>query len=230
MSALVKIGDVIPEGIGVRLSEIAAGLTPKSKVVSQSEYYARITDERKRLGKKLMGEASVPVRHRTPRVLEHGGAWGQTFQRLKNRLLTGFMIALAGGRGNGKTQMAVELVRVLAFAEKPRRSRYCTATEFFMEIKATYRADDGKTEGSVVREFAKPALLVIDEISKRRESEWENLLLHELLNRRYGMMLDTLLISNQEPKQLEESLGSALVSRMVETGGIVECNWPSFRK
>lgn len=209
-------------------ADIVAGLAKLE--ANQEEYDKNATEQRNRRGVELMNEANTPLRQRKNRDLNKVGDWGSTFVLLREKLGTGFMIALTGGRGNGKTQLAVELIRSLSFAEKAMRSRYCTATEFFMEIKAAYRIDSGKTEVDIIKEFQKPSLLVIDEISKRRESDWEDLLLHELLNRRYNGLTDTLLICNQESKQLEESLGASLVSRMRETGGVVEAKWETFRK
>lgn len=225
----VKVGDVsLPHGLDA-LGKLAAGMTEDLRTADLAEYKQRAADDRQRKGEGLLTEAITPERQRNVEDLDRSGEWGKCLKKLEQKLGTGFMVALAGGRGNGKTQIAVELIRFLAFGDPPKRSRFCTATEFFMEIKAGYR-DGGKSEADVIREFSRPRLLVIDEVSKRRDSEWENLLLHELLNRRYNAMTDTLLISNQDAKQLEESLGAALVSRMRETGGVIEAVWPSFRK
>ena len=70
-------------------------------------------------------------------------------------------------------------------------------------------------------------LLVIDEISKARGTEWEEQLLYELINSRYGDMTDTLLITNATTEQLKRT-GDSLLSRLQQTGGIIECNWRPF--
>lgn len=170
--------------------------------------------------------SKIPKRHEFA-VVGLSGEWFETKDALISKLGSGFTVALVGGRGNGKTQIGVELIRHLSRDYK--QSRYCTAFEFFMEVKAGYN-DQGGTEKEVIRSFQNPILLVIDEISKRSESEWENRLLYELINRRYNDMKDTLIISNQDGATLEEALGDSIVSRMRETGGIIECVWDSFRK
>jgi hypothetical protein len=42
-------------------------------------------------------------------------------------------------------------------------------------------------------------------------------------------MTDTILTCNLDRNMLAENLGPSIVSRMKEGGGILECNWPSFR-
>jgi len=172
-------------------------------------------------------KANVPDRHKTRKV-NTDGAWGEKFATVRGLLgKEGVIIALIGGRGSGKTQMAVECIRALARDGKV--SNFCTAMSFFMRIKSTYRKDATETESDVIRELSNPSLLVIDEIARRSESEWENNLLFELLNRRYNDMLDTIVICNLPKDEFEASMGSSLVSRMTENGGIVDCNWGSFR-
>lgn len=98
-----------------------------------------------------------------------------------------------------------------------------------MEIKAAYQSAD-RSEKDVLAEFTRPLLLVMDEIGQRSDSDWENRLLFEFLNRRYHSLKDTLLISNQTVDGFTKSLGPSLISRMQETGGLIECDWPSYRK
>lgn len=170
--------------------------------------------------------AQVPKRHMQTKVNEQT-AWGEKFCELQERLGKGFLIALVGTRGNGKTQLGVELIRVATF--DLRKSLFTSAVQFFIEIKSSYRKDAEKTEHEVIRKFSRPSLLVIDEFGKRGESEWENTMLFEVINNRYNAMLDTVLIDNRTKAEFIARIGPSLASRMEETGGIVECNWESFR-
>ena len=171
--------------------------------------------------------SNVPLRHKLAIHLDRTGQWEKTRAKVAERLGSGFLIALLGTRGGGKTQIGVELIR--KNSERRRKSLFCTAMQFFMRVKAGYKPD-GDPEEKVLDYFAKPSLLVIDEIGQRSENEWEDRLLYELINRRYNAISDTLIISNQDVSQLEASLGPSLISRMRETGGIINCNWDSFRK
>lgn len=156
------------------------------------------------------------------------GPWGETAARVQANLGKGFLIVLHGRNGNGKTQLAVEMMRhqtgVLF-----KSALFTTSTEFFMSVKATYKPDASQDEASLVSEYCKPSLLVVDEIEKRGASEWENNLLFHLFNRRYNDLKDTLLISNLGQAELDAHLGPSLVSRLNETGGMIHCEWPSRR-
>jgi DNA replication protein DnaC len=173
----------------------------------------------------LIASAGIPKRHKCA-TINPDGEWGSTYQKLNQNLSTGFLSALIGTRGNGKTQIGVELVK--SNAERLKTSRFCCATEFFMDIKASYRKE-GVSEKDVIKDYLKPSLLVMDEIGQRSDSEWENRLLFYLVNERYEDLKDTLFIGNLEPSQLVTALGPSIASRMNEAGGIIQCNWESFR-
>lgn len=184
--------------------------------------------ERKRVeSETLLARSGAPKRHLSVKNIKTDGPWGKTVDDIK-RYDQGFLAALIGTRGCGKTMIAVELMRYTLMAHQ-RATHYYTATEFFLEIKATYRPDSKTTELDVIEAFAKPYLLVIDEFGQRGETPWENRLLFELINRRYNDMKNTLLISNQAPEAFMSAIGPSLASRMKETGGIIHCNWESFR-
>lgn len=102
--------------------------------------------------------------------------------------------------------------------------------EFFLDIKASFRADSKVTEKQVIADYVRPKLLIIDETQERGETRWEDGLLTHMIDRRYREEKDTLLISNQTREAFTESIGPSIASRIIETGGIVLCNWPSFRK
>ena len=60
-------------------------------------------------------------------------------------------------------------------------------------------------------------------------ADWEDRLLFELLDRRYGDMTDTLLIANSDRQTFLASVGPSLASRIQETGGTVTADWASLR-
>jgi DNA replication protein DnaC len=171
---------------------------------------------------------NAPKRHAT-RAEFGAGRWLEQLCSVKTMLGKGggLIIALVGGRGNGKTQMAVELMKW--YTEDLKSATFTTAVEFFMAIKATYKAQSLTGEVEIMERFRKPKLLVIDEIGKRGQTEWENTLLFELLNSRYNDMLDSVLIDNRSKEEFIDMIGPSLASRMNEGGGIIECTWPSFR-
>lgn len=170
---------------------------------------------------------NAPARQSRKKV-DRSGPWGQKLTVLEGRLGKGFLSVLYGTNGSGKTQLGVELMK-FQIHRREKSARFMSAMDFFMAVKATYRQDSEKGEAQVLDEFAKPSLLVVDEIEKRGESAWENNLLFHLFNRRYNAERDTLLISNLPEAELQAHLGNDLVSRLNETGGMIHCDWPSFR-
>lgn len=170
---------------------------------------------------------NAPARHLGKTLDLSVKQWAATLGALAEKIGTGFLYALVGTRGPGKTQIGVELLEYAA--QKLRSAQYCTAIDYFLTVKATYRKDSESTEDQAIREFCKPKLLVIDEVQERSESAWEDRLLTHLINKRYNSMTDTLLIANLQRAEFEQSLGKSVISRLNETGGIIEANWPSFR-
>lgn len=175
----------------------------------------------------FIGAANIPLRHARCDI-HKTEAWFNASNKVNQRLRSGALIMLCGNRGAGKTQIAAEAIKFTA--SEGRSSLYCTAMDFFIDVKRSYRSDAKRSEYDVINDYRKPSLLVIDEIGKRSDSDWENSLLFHLIDKRYCGMKDTILISNQERAGAVEGIGASLASRMQETGGIIECNWKSFRE
>ena len=216
----------LPQAIDRALEKIKTHVVPDDEARRRTE--EELSAKRLQVGVGLIDKSNAPLRQLQNRKLVREGKWAETERKLVDRLCTGFLAAMIGGRWTGKTQLAVELIRMCCLSQ--RRARYCTATEFFMDIKATYKQASTESERDVVEQYVRPQLLVIDEIGKRGETEWEDRLLFELIDRRYRGMRDTLLISNQDRKTFVEAIGPALARRMDETGGIIEANWKGFKQ
>lgn len=173
------------------------------------------------------------------------GAWGEVVASINSMMLSGFIVALLGDRGTGKTQAAVEVMRTAAAiaAGRNRRARersgapftdttpvvYAKALDVFINIRATYNGGD-ESEKKVIEQYAKPMLLVIDELQERGNTAWEDRLLTHIIDTRYSSGLDTILIANLNPEEFRKAVGPSIYSRIVETGMVIECDWPSFRK
>jgi DNA replication protein DnaC len=99
----------------------------------------------------------------------------------------------------------------------------------FLRIRDAYAKRTSETEGSIVDELSKCRLLVIDEIQERSSSEWEDRIITHIIDRRYGATLPTIIIGNLTPEFMEKNLGESIVSRVSETGGIIEMTGKSHR-
>ena len=171
-----------------------------------------------------------PWRHlREPKEnLEMDGQWFDKLKKLGALRGTGFLVSLLGDRWTGKTMMACRLARTHLARDPDFTAMYVRAAEFFIAIKDSYR-QDGPSESAQIERFSTPEFLVIDELNERSDTRWEDMMLTLLIDKRYGDMKDTLVISNHKPDTFKESVGLSIYRRLVQTGGQIECDWPSFQ-
>ncbi len=174
----------------------------------------------------LWSAAGVPKRHKTmPNFTDEQLS---ACERMLDSFKSGAIWAILGEWGTGKTQMAAWVVR--AACKQGRSARFTTAIEFFVRLRSPYRDDSThRDESAVINEFTRFDLLVIDDAHVRADSDFENRLLHHVIDKRHGAMRETILTSNQSEAVFCDTIGGAVVDRMCAAGGIIECNWPSFR-
>tara|TARA_R100001163_G_C5059268_1_gene195941 strand:- start:1392 stop:1640 length:249 start_codon:yes stop_codon:yes gene_type:complete len=72
-------------------------------------------------------------------------------------------------------------------------------------------------------------LLVLDEFTEIRGNEFEQEELTRIVDKRYGKMVPTLIIGNDKPEDAMNILGPSIWSRLMEEGGCIHCEWPSYR-
>lgn len=176
--------------------------------------------------KELRTAASIPERH-DKAITPTDSLWQRTHDKIALKLKSGFLIALTGIQGTGKTQMGASLI--YSAADRLMSCKYACAMDFFIELKATFQDDAESRESAVINRYLKPKFLVLDEMDERSGSDWENRLLFHMLNKRYNAMVDTLLISRSNRSDFLASIGASVQSRMQETGAIITCDWPSWR-
>ena len=93
--------------------------------------------------------------------------------------------------------------------------------------------DDKQLKGAareVLEKAKRTTLLVLDEWSELAGTEWEKRTMTSLIDHRYDNMLATVIITNHGPEAAAEAVGRSIWSRAQETGGVVVCNWESYRK
>ncbi len=153
-------------------------------------------------------------------------AWRKSRKGILSQTGHGFLVALLGKRGTGKTQIAVEAILLNCRLYRP--ALYVTAMDVFLWIRKTF-ADEAACELDAIAEFMSPALLVIDELGERGETTWEDRLLMYVIDARYRAMQDTILIANMTDEAFREQLGPSISDRIRECGGRITCDWTSFR-
>tara|TARA_R110000824_G_scaffold195727_1_gene378605 strand:+ start:3160 stop:3729 length:570 start_codon:yes stop_codon:yes gene_type:complete len=181
----------------------------------------------------------LPERHKSAAKevydqADRDSMWFVTLEYLTNRVCNkGSIFILTGKRGVGKTQMAACLARLVCLGQ--RDAHYLRAADLYLCIKSTFDGDGSET-GLINQWSVKPTgsnngcqLLIIDELHDRSGSNWEDRILNQIVDRRYGNCLDTVLITNETRPNIAKTIGPSIVSRADETGGIIECLWDSFR-
>lgn len=156
-----------------------------------------------------------------------GGDWGRAFKSAREELDRRKIFALVGARGTGKTQLAACLLAELVMRDQT--VQYSVAADLFSKIRASYSSPESKSEYDIVQNLISYGGLVIDELHESKGSEHESRILTGLVDRRYGRLRHTILISNQTAEDFERLVGPSVVSRMQEIGMLIECSWPSFR-
>lgn len=137
-------------------------------------------------------------------------------------------IFLIGGYGTGKTQIATYLSRKIT------SSAYITAHEYLDQLlklqREEYQIEEKHRVTRRHRQLHTSQCLVIDEMTQVNGSDFSGRQLTSLLDTRYREKLLTILIGNTTRNEAEHWLTEPVLDRLNETGGIIECNWESYRK
>ena len=169
----------------------------------------------------------VPKRYRQPEWSpDDPGEWREPYTKARAVLKEGGILSLVGGRGSGKTRLAIEVARRM----DAKGTRYMAAMDVFLRLQACYRPAATETEVVVLQQLSRCRVLILDEIQERGNSEWEDRILTHLIDKRYGSMLPTVLIANLKPDELKKRLGPSIMDRMAEGGGLLEITGTSHRR
>lgn len=139
----------------------------------------------------------------------------------------GGIVGLIGLWGVGKTQLGACVGRKVCL--EGGTVRYFKAHRLFVELRGAFNKTD-VDEASILDRLTGYNLLVIDDAHQRGHTDYEDRMLHHILDCRYDRERPTILISNEEPEVFCESIGSAVVDRMEEAGALLKCDWGSFRR
>lgn len=160
-----------------------------------------------------------------------GRTWWDVHDTIAADIGSGMLYALVGNFGAGKTVMACCFAWHAAC--RGLKPRYTTAPAMCRALLASFRrSDDTEPESVIIRRYTRDVgMLIVDEAHERSKTEsgYADRRLREIIDQRYGAGLDTLLVSNELPAQFALSIGPAVVDRMAHCGGLIECDWPSFR-
>jgi DNA replication protein DnaC len=169
--------------------------------------------------------------HRTPSG--HAG-WDAAYHGIRQLIERhqerdhGAIIALCGPHGLGKTVMATGLV--LLVTHRLERATYTKLQRFQRGCEEARQPGSETPLSDYLLPFRNHQLVVIDDCSAGYDTDASQRLLRDLLDDRYEAGHDTLLVSNDSRAGFEEFLGTATLTRVNHTGGLIPCQWESFRE
>lgn len=180
------------------------------------------------IGKRFRGmtiEDYKPVNQDAEEVKETCRRYIDTF---KDRMDSGDGLILIGSCGTGKNMLAAIICQ--AVVNQAYSAVHTTIFKLVRKVKDSWR-DKEESEGQVMRSFSEPDLLVIDEVGVQFGSDTEKLYLTEVINDRYENRKPTILISNLNLQELEDTLGQRVVDRFYEgKSAVLRFTWDSYRR
>lgn len=138
-------------------------------------------------------------------------------------------LLFTGTVGTGKTHLAVAVANYLMY-EKIIPVKYGNVTTLLGEIKSSYDKQSKESEAEIINALSKVSLLIIDDLGKEKSSEWSNSIIYSIINNRYENYKPTIVTTNLSIKELEDTVGDATVSRLIEMCDGVKMNGFDYRK
>lgn len=151
------------------------------------------------------------------------------------RFVTGFNKALeegtsylfSGPSATGKTSMACAIGNNLLM--RGHSVIYVSQLEYVSAVKDSWKDGSKVSENDLIERYAKPDLLILDEIGKGNFSPKEKGFVHMLLDKRYMACKPTIGISNLSEDALSKVLDKETVRRLKAGGGeVLGFQWKPF--
>lgn len=140
----------------------------------------------------------------------------------------GANFVFCGMPGTGKTHLACAIGNYV-IANHGSATLFITVFDVIQRVKATY-GNPEQSERAVMKSFAEPDLLILDEVGVQFGTDFEKVIITDIINRRYNDMRPTIILSNLSEIELSEYLGARVMDRMYEGGGgVIPFGWESYR-
>lgn len=148
---------------------------------------------------------------------------------VKEGLPNGKWLVLIGPVGTGKTHLAVAtMIESIRYMLHP---KFSTSSKMLMDYRTSYQ---DRTSAKVIDEFMDADMLVIDDLGKemvgtdKDKSTLE--FMQMILNQRYETNRATVITTNLTKKQIADTYGEAIESRLAELGTYVTVKGADYRK
>lgn len=199
----------------------------------------RVADEqeRQRRIEARLNQAGIPFRFRSRSFanftaetkekadcLRIAEAFAESF---KERYAEGTTAVFSGKPGTGKSHLAIAVC--MAIMSSGYTAMYLNALDAIRLVRATWKRDGGRSEDEVMRDLASVDLLVLDEVGAQYGTEGEQVILFDIINRRYQDQMPMILLTNQGKEGFKQYLGDRAFDRLREAGRWVAFDWESHR-
>jgi len=132
-----------------------------------------------------------------------------------------------GKFGGGKTHLAMAMVKHHLMTR--RHAFYYTMSDMFRDYRVSLRSEEF-TERHFFNRVFNCDLLIIDELNIRSDSEAENRILQEIIDKRYAGLRATIFIANMDEAGFAEVITERLLSRLREQGTeLITFNFEDYR-
>lgn len=202
--------------------EIRGGLTMKERVRLERMRFANIPE-------RFKDSTIWNWLHPTDQQ-DYAWQWARTYcDQMDEVLATGRSAVLIGTTGSGKTHLAIGVLKM--FLDAGGTGYYTTTIDMLGRIKATYNPTATETETKVVKFLSTVDLLVLDEVGRQLDTNYEVAQLFRLLDLRSANLKPTIVISNLGRAEVTEFLGEHTIDRLAENGGkLLAFDWASHRR
>jgi DNA replication protein DnaC len=139
---------------------------------------------------------------------------------------TGSTVIFSGKAGTGKSHLAI----AIAQAVMPRYTAlYLNAMDAIRMIRDTWRKDSEQSETDVLEQLGRIDLLVIDEVGVQVGTDNEQMLMFDIINRRYRDAMPMILLTNLNVQGFKDYMTERSYDRLRENGKWVTFDWESYR-
>lgn len=115
-------------------------------------------------------------------------------------------LVFMGAPGLGKTHLAIAIIKVLAL-EKGIHCRFVDFFQLLADIRHGYSED--MSDQAIIRPYLDARVLVIDELAKGRNTEWELTVLDQLISSRYNAADKVTIFTTNYPSEMRIELKEA---------------------
>lgn len=212
-----------------KCNEIAA------KKRDQEEEIAKQQVEQERMERKFK-QAGIPLRFREKTLNNFVADTDKKVKALKiatdfvnnfdANFASGMTIIFSGKAGTGKSHLAIAIAHEVMPAYT---ALYINALDAVRMVRDTWRKDSEKSELQVLDMLGSLGLLIIDEVGVQYGTESEQMIMFDIINRRYRDCKPMILLTNLDANGFAEYLTERSADRLKENGKWVTFDWESYR-